>query len=63
LPRPYRVIAYPVLPVAFAAAAFMIIVNSLTTQPKECGFGLAIVLVGIPVYYYWTRSRRTIQSR
>ncbi len=59
LPRPYRVLAYPILPLAFAAAALMIILNSLYTQTMECGIGLAIVLAGIPVYFYWTRVRQT----
>ncbi len=62
LPRPYRVLAYPVLPVAFAAAALMIILNSLVTKPVESGIGLAIVLVGIPVYFFWARSSRKNQS-
>ena len=54
-PRPYRVWAYPVLPVAFAAAALTIITNSLVRNPRESGFGLGLVLLGIPVYLVWTR--------
>jgi APA family basic amino acid/polyamine antiporter len=51
--RPYRV--YTVLPVAFAAAALIIIINALARNPRESGIGLGLVLLGIPVYFVWTR--------
>jgi APA family basic amino acid/polyamine antiporter len=57
LARPYRVWAYPVLPVAFAAAALIIIMNTLARSPGESGIGLGIVLSGIPVYLIWTKTR------
>jgi len=53
LARPYRV--YSVLPVAFAAAALIITINSLVRTPRESGIGLGLVLLGIPVYIIWTR--------
>jgi APA family basic amino acid/polyamine antiporter len=53
LARPYRV--YPLLPVAFAAAALIIIINALARSPRESGVGLGLVLLGIPVYLVWTR--------
>jgi len=51
--RPYRV--YAVLPVTFAAAALIIIINALARSPRESGIGLGLVLLGIPVYLVWTR--------
>jgi basic amino acid/polyamine antiporter, APA family len=54
--RPYRVWAYPVLPVAFAAAALIIILNALARTPLESGLSLGFVLLGIPVYFIWTRT-------
>ena len=62
LARPYRVWAYPILPVAFAAAALIIIINELARSPREAGIGLGLVLLGIPVYFVWTRFARTRQS-
>lgn len=55
--RPYRVWAYPLLPVAFAAAALTIILNALARSPRESGIGLSFVLLGIPVYFIWTSLR------
>ena len=52
LARPFRVPA--ALPVAFAAAALAIILNSLVRSPRESGIGLGIVLLGVPVYFLWT---------
>lgn len=53
LPRPYKVWAYPVLPLAFAAAASIIMLNSLVQTPRASGMGLGLVLLGIPVYWAW----------
>jgi APA family basic amino acid/polyamine antiporter len=58
LARPYRVWGYPVLPIAFAVAALMIILNSLVLKPRESGYGLTLVLLGIPVYYLWMHFSR-----
>ena len=60
LARPYRVC--PVLPVAFAAAALIIIINALARSPRESGIGLGLVFLGIPVYLAWTRFTRIRQS-
>jgi APA family basic amino acid/polyamine antiporter len=62
LPRPYRVWAYPLLPLAFAAAALVIIINELARSPRESGIGLGLVLLGIPVYFIWMRFTRIRQS-
>ena len=61
LPRPYRV--HPALPLAFAAAALIIITNALARSPRESGFALGLVLLGIPVYLVWTRTRSHIDAQ
>jgi len=55
LPRPYRVWAYPALPLAFTAAALVIILSTLVRSPSESGIGLGFVVLGIPIYLAWTR--------
>jgi APA family basic amino acid/polyamine antiporter len=55
LERPYRVWGYPVLPVAFALAASLIVANTLLTKPRESAIGIAFVLTGIPVFLLWRR--------
>ena len=61
--RPYKVWAYPFLPVAFAAAALMIILNALVRSPRESAAGLGLVLLGIPVYLIWTKTRTYIDAQ
>ncbi len=53
LERPYRVWGYPILPIAFAAASFAIIANSLVRNPRESFIGIGLVLLGIPIYLGW----------
>jgi basic amino acid/polyamine antiporter, APA family len=55
LVRPYRVHGYPVLPLAFSAAALAILGNTLISKPIQSFLGLGVVLTGIPVYFLWTR--------
>ena len=55
-PRPYRAIGYPVLPAIYIVMALFIDVVLLRFKPQYTWPGLGIVLVGIPVYYLWSRS-------
>jgi basic amino acid/polyamine antiporter, APA family len=55
--RPYRVIGYPVLPalyiiLASAIAVILLIADQTRTQAL---FGLAIVLLGVPVFFIWRK--------
>ena len=55
--RPFRVPGYPWTPLAFVLAAAAIIVNTLVSRPRESLLGVAIVLLGAPVFYVWRRMR------
>ncbi len=55
LPRPYRTIGYPVLPVLFVLAAGAIILSTLWQSPRESLMGLALILAGLPFYFRWKR--------
>ncbi|MEW5902314.1 MAG: amino acid permease, partial [Acidobacteriota bacterium] len=58
LPRPYRTLGYPVTPIFFIIAALFISLSSLINQFKEAMFGLMIILLGVPAYFYWKRKQR-----
>ncbi|TAH01674.1 MAG: amino acid permease [Sphingobacteriales bacterium] len=51
LPRPYKAFGYPVLPALYIIMAGAICVVLLIYKTSTCGWGLAIVLLGVPVYY------------
>jgi len=58
LPRPYKTWGYPVTPIVFILAALFISFNSLVQNPKESLFGLLIILLGLPAYFYWRQRSR-----
>ncbi len=57
-PRPYRAFGYPVLPAMYIAMALFIEVVLLRYKPQYTWPGLIIVLLGIPVYFLWSRRER-----
>jgi basic amino acid/polyamine antiporter, APA family len=54
--RPYRAIGYPILPAIYIVMALFIDVVLLRYKPQYTWPGLIVVLLGIPVYYAWSRS-------
>ena len=55
LPRPYRTLGYPVVPVLFVLVAGMLVFSTLIESPRESGLGLLIILAGLPFYFFWKR--------
>jgi basic amino acid/polyamine antiporter, APA family len=55
-PRPYRAFGYPVLPALYIVMAATICAVLLRYKPQYTWPGLILVLLGIPVYAYWSRS-------
>ena len=53
--RPYRAIGYPVLPAIYIVMAVFIDIVLLRYKPQYTWPGLIIVLIGIPVYFLWSR--------
>ena len=55
-PRPYRAFGYPVLPAIYIGMALFIDVVLLRYKPQFTWPGLIVVLLGIPVYYAWSKT-------
>lgn len=49
--RPYRAFGYPILPMLYIIFATVFCVSLLITKMSTCGWGVLIMLAGIPVYY------------
>jgi len=62
MPRPYRAIGYPVLPLLYMAIAGTIEVLLLLYKPRYTWPGLIIVLLGIPVYFAWRRGPARLRA-
>jgi APA family basic amino acid/polyamine antiporter len=53
--RPYRVWGYPVVPGLFGLIIIWIMINTLLERPVESVLGLVLIVIGLPVYFYWRR--------
>ncbi|EJG00488.1 APC family permease [Flavobacterium sp. F52] len=49
--RPYKAFGYPFLPMLYIVVASAICISLLITKFSTCGWGVLIMLTGIPVYY------------
>lgn len=56
--RPYRVIGYPFVPLAFAAACGFLIYSAVTYKPLIAGASAALLLLGLPLYRLSKRRHR-----
>jgi basic amino acid/polyamine antiporter, APA family len=54
--RPYKAIGYPALPAAYVVLAGTVELLLLLYKPSYTWPGLIIVLLGIPVYFFWNRK-------
>ena len=59
-PRPYKALGYPVLPALYIVMASWICFVLLRYKPQYTWPGLVLVLLGIPVYLFWSRRSRAV---
>jgi basic amino acid/polyamine antiporter, APA family len=57
-PRPFRAWGYPLAPALFVGASALIVMNAVWRSPGPAGAGVAIILAGLPLYW-WLQRRRT----
>ena len=56
LERPYKVWGYPYVPAFFIIFSMVIMVNTFFSAPGQSLLGLALTLLGVPVYFYWRKK-------
>jgi basic amino acid/polyamine antiporter, APA family len=56
--RPYKAFGYPVLPALYILMTIWICIVLLRYKPQYTWPGLAIVLLGVPVYFLWSASSK-----
>ncbi|MES2826579.1 MAG: amino acid permease [Bacteroidota bacterium] len=49
--RPYKAFGYPILPALYIILASALCVGLMVYKTDTCGWGVLIMLIGIPVYY------------
>lgn len=62
LPRPYRTLGYPVVPVLFILVAIWLVINTLRTNPVESAAGLVLIGLGLPFYLYFRKGGQPQQA-
>lgn len=55
-PRPYRTWGYPGTTIVFIVFAMSLVVVSIVENPRDSLVGLAMILSGLPAYWYWRRK-------
>jgi APA family basic amino acid/polyamine antiporter len=56
-PRPYRAWGYPITPALFVIVSAAIVLNAFYTDPPVTFTGAAIILAGVPLYFYFKRAQ------
>jgi APA family basic amino acid/polyamine antiporter len=57
LVRPYRTWGYPWVPLAFVGVTILLLYQTLISSPRASGIGLAVIVLGVPFFFYWKRRR------
>jgi len=57
LVRPYKVWGYPYVPAFFILFSVTIMVNTFFSAPIQSLIGLALTLLGVPLYYYLIKKK------
>jgi APA family basic amino acid/polyamine antiporter len=55
--RDYKTIGYPILPAVFIILGVLLLINTIYTSPKSTMIGLGFILSGIPVFYYFKKTK------
>lgn len=56
-PRPYRVWAYPWIPILFVMASALLLYYTFTDNVRNSLFGIAVILAGVPFFRFFARQR------
>jgi APA family basic amino acid/polyamine antiporter len=51
----WRIWGYPLIPLSFGLAALVVAGIQIAADPLQAASGLGIVVLGLPVYYFWMR--------
>jgi basic amino acid/polyamine antiporter, APA family len=56
--RPYKAFGYPILPAIYILMAIVFCTLLIYYSPVYAGWGLTIVLIGIPIYYFAVANKK-----
>lgn len=57
LPRPYKTLGYPLVPLLFVLVSSWLVVNTFIEKRVESVTGIVLILLGLPLYWYFRRAQ------
>jgi len=54
----YRTPGYPIVPLIFFGIGTWFVINTLISLPFQSGVGLGIILLGLPVFFWFRKKQR-----
>ena len=54
--RPYKVWGYPVVPAIVVLFCACLLFNTVFSSPREAAIGMALMLTGVPLYWWFKRK-------
>jgi basic amino acid/polyamine antiporter, APA family len=57
-PVRFRMPGFPLLPLAFLAASLYVVAGSIASNPGNALKGTALILLGVPVFLFWSRRKK-----
>lgn len=60
--RPYKAFGYPIVPALYIVLTTLICIDLLVYKTFNCGMGLLIIALGVPVYFLFKRSNNAISE-
>ena len=57
-PRPYKAFGYPLTTIMFCLTLLFFVINILIQKPVQSSAGIVLLLIGLPVYYYFHRKKQ-----
>ncbi len=56
--RDYKTLGYPLTPLIFTGVAAWFVINTLIEKPEQAVAGIIMLVLGLPVYYYWKNKNK-----
>ncbi len=60
--RPYKAFGYPVIPAMYIILTSLICIDLLVYKTFNCGMGLLIIALGVPVYFMFKRTKHGVSE-